>query len=177
MLSLYLYTALLIATALERLLEMVVSRRNAAWAFGAGAVEYGRGHFPFMVALHTAFLFGCLLEPWLLDREFNAWLGLPMLAVAIGAQALRWWAVTSLGRRWNTRVIVVPGMELVKDGPYRWFRHPNYVAVVAEGIALPLIHSAWMTAVTFTLLNALLLTVRIRTEDRALRNSPLMEAT
>jgi methyltransferase len=86
----------------------------------------------------------------------------------IAAQGLRWWCITSLGRQWNTRVIVVPGAQRINGGPYRLMPHPNYVAVVAEGIALPLVHSAWITALTFTVLNALLLSRRISIENSAL---------
>jgi methyltransferase len=91
-----------------------------------------------------------------------------MLLVVVASQGLRWWCITTLGHQWNTRVIVVPGLRLVARGPYRRLRHPNYVAVVAEGIALPLVHSAWVTAVCFTALNAVLLRVRISTENAAL---------
>lgn len=162
------YSALILATMLERLVEMRISRRNAAWSLARGGREHGRGHFPAMVALHTAFLLGCLAEVWLLDRPFIPAIGYPMLALALACQGLRYWVITTLGPRWNTRVIVVPGLPRITGGPYRWLRHPNYLAVVLEGIALPLIHGAWITALTFTLLNAALLTVRIRTEDRAL---------
>lgn len=162
------YAVLLGLVVLERLVELVLSTRHAAWALARGGVEVGRGHYPPMVALHSALLVACLAEAHLLDREFLPWLGLPMLAVVVLAQALRWWCIATLGRQWNTRVIVVPGMPLVRGGPYRWFRHPNYVAVVAEGVALPLVHTSWVTAVAFTVLNAWLLTVRIRTEDAAL---------
>lgn len=164
------YLALLAATAVERLAELVVSTRNARWAFARGGVEHGRGHFPPMVVLHSALLLGCALEVTLADRPFLPWLGWPALAAALGCQALRWWCIASLGPRWNTRVIVVPGLPLVTRGPYRWLRHPNYVAVVLEGVALPLVHTAWLTAVVFSLLNAwLLLGARIPTEERALR--------
>jgi methyltransferase len=91
-----------------------------------------------------------------------------MLAVVALAQGLRWWCISVLGHQWNTRVIVVPGLPLVAAGPYRWLRHPNYVAVVAEGIALPLVHDAWITAIVFTLLNLPLLAVRISAEETAL---------
>jgi methyltransferase len=106
----------------------------------------------------------------LADRPFLPALAWPMLAVLAAAQALRWWCIHTLGPRWNTQVIVVPGLPLVTDGPYRWrwLRHPNYVAVVAEGLALPLVHTAWITATVFTVLNAALLTVRVRCENRAL---------
>jgi methyltransferase len=91
-----------------------------------------------------------------------------MLAIVVGAQGLRWWCIHTLGRQWNTRVVVVPGAPRVSGGPYRYFSHPNYVAVVAEGIALPLVHTGWITAVVFTVLNAALLRTRIRTENAAL---------
>lgn len=170
MTSQILFTVLIGAVALERLAELVVAQRNARWAFARGARESGAGHYPVMVVLHTGLLAGCLLEVWLSDRPFVPALGWAMLALAVGSQVLRWWCITVLGPRWNTRVIVVPDLPLVARGPYRlrWLRHPNYVAVVVEGFALPLVHSAWTTALVFTVANAALLTVRIRTENRAL---------
>lgn len=166
------YTVLVLATGAERIAELVVSSRNARWSFARGGVEYGRGHFPPMVALHTGLLLACLAEVWLLDRPFLPWLGWPMLVLVVASQALRWWCIATLGPRWNTRVIVVPNLPLVARGPYRWLHHPNYVAVVVEGFALPLVHSAWITAVVFTVLNAvLLLAFRIPCENRALATS------
>ncbi|MBN9633143.1 MAG: isoprenylcysteine carboxyl methyltransferase family protein [Actinobacteria bacterium] len=166
------YTVLVLATGAERIAELVVSSRNARWSFARGGVEYGRGHFPPMVALHTGLLLACLAEVWLLDRPFFPWLGWPMLVLVVASQALRWWCIATLGPRWNTRVIVVPNLPLVARGPYRWLHHPNYVAVVVEGFALPLVHSAWITAVVFTVLNAvLLLAFRIPCENRALATS------
>ncbi|MDT5260737.1 MAG: methyltransferase [Mycobacterium sp.] len=162
------YYLLILAVAVERLAELVVAKRNARWAFAQGGKEFGHDHYPIMVTLHTALLFGCLIEPWALHRPFIGWLGWPMLTVAALAQVLRWWCITTLGRRWNTRVIVLPEAPLVRQGPYRWFHHPNYVAVVAEGFALPLIHTAWLTAVAFTLANAMLLRTRLRVENSAL---------
>ncbi len=170
--SVILYTALILATGAERIVELVISRRNAAWALARGGVESGRGHFPAMVALHTALLLGALAEVWLLGRPFLPALGWTMLAIALLCQVGRYAVIASLGRQWNTRVIVVPGMPLSRRGLYRfaWLRHPNYVIVAVEGIALPLVHSAWITAVVFTVLNAvLLLGFRIPTEARALR--------
>ena len=165
------YTVLILATGVERFAELVISRRNAAWAFARGGVESGRGHFPAMVLLHTGLLLGCLAEVWLLDRPFLPWLGWPMLVIALLCQAGRYWVIASLGRQWNTRVIVVPGMPLSRRGPYRWpwLRHPNYWIVAIEGVALPLVHTAWVTAIVFTVLNAvLLLGFRIPAEERAL---------
>ena len=168
MVSALAYTALIALVAAERLAELVVSNRNLRWSRQRGGIESGAGHYPAMVALHTGLLAGCLLEVWLLDRSFVPALGWPMLVLVIAAQALRWWCITTLGNQWNTRVVVVPGAPRVTSGPYRRLRHPNYVAVVAEGVALPLVHSAWLTAVVFSALNAVLLSVRIRSESRAL---------
>ncbi|MFB7243896.1 hypothetical protein CW362_11395 [Streptomyces populi] len=162
------YALLVAAVAAERVGELVVARRNGRRSRAHGAIEAGRGHYPAMVALHTALLIGCPAEVWLAGRPFVPALGWSMLAVLVGAQALRWWCIATLGFRWNTRVIVVPGLPLVARGPYRVLRHPNYVAVVAEGVALPLVHTAWVTALLFTLADAVVLTVRIRCENRAL---------
>jgi methyltransferase len=162
------YVLLILAVAAERVAEIVVAQRNLAWSRARGGIEFGAGHYPFMAALHTVFLLACVAEVALADRPFLPWLGWSMLAILLASQALRWWCVATLGRQWNTRVVVIPGAPRVSGGPYRFFRHPNYVAVVAEGIALPLVHSAWITALVFTVLNAALLTVRIRTENAAL---------
>ena len=165
-----LFVGLLVAVAVERLVELVVSARNIAWAREQGAVESGLGHYPVMVALHTGLLAGSVAEVLLLDRVFHGWLGWPMLALVLGSQALRWWCIATLGPQWNTRVVVVPEAPRVTSGPYRRLRHPNYVAVVVEGAALPLVHTAWITALVFSLANAVLLRVRIRCEDEALRS-------
>ncbi|MEU3502056.1 isoprenylcysteine carboxylmethyltransferase family protein [Streptomyces hundungensis] len=162
------YTLLVLAVAAERVAELVVARRNATWTLARAGVEHGRGHYPVMVVLHTGLLVCCLAEPALADRPFVPALGWPMLALALLAQALRWWCITTLGPYWNTRVIVIPDTRLVATGPYRFLRHPNYVAVVVEIFALPLVHTAWLTAATFTAANALLLAVRIRCENSAL---------
>jgi len=162
------YALLVLAVGGERLLELRVARRNAAWSFARGGVEHGTSHYPFMVALHAALLLGCVVEVVLASRPFMPVLGYPMLALLVLAQMLRWWCIGVLGPQWNTRVIVVPGSSRVAIGPYRWLRHPNYLAVALEGIALPLVHTAWLTAAVFTLLNAPLLAIRIRCEESAL---------
>lgn len=166
------YTALVLAVAGERMVELVVARRGARWSLERGGTETGRGHYPAMVALHTGLLAGALCETALAGREFVPAFGWTMVGVVVAAQALRWWCIRTLGPRWNTRVIVVPGLPLVSGGPYRLLRHPNYVAVVAEGLALPLVHGAWVTAVVFTGLNAVLMVVRIRCENAALAVAP-----
>jgi methyltransferase len=162
------YVLLVAAVALERLAELVVARRNLAWSRAHGGVEFGAEHYPLMVVLHTGFLAGALVEVIGLHRPFLPALGWPMFAIVVAAQALRWWCITTLGRQWNTRVVVIPGAPRVAGGPYRFVPHPNYVAVVAEGIALPLVHTGWITALVFTVLNAVLLRTRIRTENAAL---------
>ena len=163
-----LYLLLILAVGLERLAELVVSQRNLSWSRARGGAESGAGHYPVMVALHTGLLAGCLLESWLGHRPFLPGLGWPMLALVLLAQGLRWWCIATLGQQWNTRVVVVPGLPRVMAGPYRWLPHPNYLAVVVEGAALPLVHTAWLTALVFTVLNGWLLAVRIRVENQAL---------
>lgn len=162
------YWGLLAVVALERIVELVISRRNAAAAFAQGAIEVGQRHFRFMTVFHTAFLAACAIEPLLLHRAFVPAVGWPALALAALAQGLRYWAITALGARWNTRVIVLPQAEPVTSGPYRFIKHPNYVAVCLEMVCLPLIHGAWLTALAFSLGNAALLWVRIRVEEHAL---------
>ncbi|MFF8607090.1 isoprenylcysteine carboxyl methyltransferase family protein [Streptomyces sp. NPDC015346] len=162
------YTVLVLLVVAERFAELAVARRNGAWSRARGGLEHGSGHYPTMVALHTALLLGCLIEPWAADRPFLPLLGWPALVLALAAQGLRWWCIGTLGPRWHTRVLIVPGLPLVTSGPYRYLRHPNYVAVAVEGLALPLVHTAWVTALGFSLLNAALLTVRIRCENDAL---------
>lgn len=170
------YTVLVLLVVAERFTELAVARRNGAWSRARGGREHGSGHYPVMVALHTALLVGCLVEPWVADRPFLPLLGWPALALVLAAQGLRWWCIGSLGTRWHTRVLIVPGLPLVASGPYRYLRHPNYLAVVVEGMALPLVHTAWLTAVGFSLLNAALLGVRIRCEDEALAGARSLSA-
>lgn len=162
------FVVLVVLVGLERLAELVVSQRNTAWSLRRGGREAGAGHYPVMVLLHTGLLVGALVEVLVADRPYVPALAWTMLALVLLAQALRWWCITTLGRRWSTRVVVVPGLPLVTGGPYRWLRHPNYVAVVVEGVALPLVHTAWVTALVFTLANAVLLLWRIRVEEAAL---------
>jgi methyltransferase len=167
-----LFTLFVVVVGLERVAELVVSRRHEAWSMARGGVEYGRSHYPVMVALHTGLLVGAVVEVWVRRPDFVPALWVPMLLLVLASQALRWWCIATLGSRWNTRVIVVPDLPLVHGGPYRWLSHPNYVAVVVEGFALPLVGSAWITAAVFTVLNAVLLTVRIRVENAALATLP-----
>lgn len=166
------FTVLILLVALERVAELVVSQRNLRWSFERGGREYGRSHYPVMVVLHVGLLVGALVEVHMADRQPVPALAVPMLVLVLASQALRWWCIASLGHQWNTRVVIVPGLPRVTRGPYRWLSHPNYVAVVVEGFALPLVGSAWITALVFTALNIPLLAVRIRTEEAALSLLP-----
>lgn len=166
------FLLLVLATGLERLFELRTSRKHAALAVAKGGKEYGKGHFPAMVVLHTGLLIGALAEVFLLERPFLGWIGWSFLVLALLAQAARYWIIWTLGEQWNTRIIIVPGAKLVRRGPYRfaWLRHPNYWVVAIEGVVLPMVHGAWITALVFTILNAiLLLGFRIPAENRALR--------
>ena len=154
--------------AVQRLLELWYSRRNERRLRARGAVERGSGHFPAMVAIHTLWLVSMLVEGLLRGPEPPVWWPVPLAAFLL-VQPLRYWAILTLGVNWNVRVLVVPGGKLVKNGPYRYFPHPNYVVVAVEVLTFPLIFGAWITAVVFSLLNAALLYLRIRTENRALK--------
>jgi len=162
------FSALLAAVAAERVFEVWLSLRNTRRALERGGVEYGRDHYPWMVALHSSFFVACLLEVGVLDRPFRPVLAAPCLLLVALTMALRYWAVLSLGDRWNTRVVCEPGVPAVTAGPYRFLRHPNYLAVTIELAALPLVHGAWITAVLYSLLNAWMLHVRIGVEEAAL---------
>lgn len=162
------YTVFVGLIAVQRLWELEISKRNLRTLRSRGGIEAGGGHYPWMVALHTLFLISCVAEVWLLNRPWRPVVGLVSMSVLITALGLRWWALSSLGDRWTTRVVVVPGEKLVTSGPYRWFRHPNYLAVVLEIAAIPMLHSAWITALTFSVANLVLLKVRIGAEEAAL---------
>jgi methyltransferase len=166
--SRWLYTLVVALVACERAAELLIARRNHRWLAQQGAVERGAGHYPWMVLLHAVFLVASPLEVWLLDRPLLPWLAIPMTAALGAAMALRYWVVSTLGRRWSTRVVCLPGAPLIETGPYRWLRHPNYLAVVVEFLALPLIHTAWITAGLASLANAALLRLRIGVEEAAL---------
>ena len=164
------YVGLVAVVAVARGVELAVRVRNRRWSMAQGGVESGAGHYPVMVLLHTGLLVGAVVEVLALDRPFLPWLGWPMLALLVASHALRWWCISTLGHQWCTRIVVVPGRSAVTSGPYRFLRHPNYLAVVLEGIALPLVHTAWVTAAVFTVANAALLRVRIAAEEQALRS-------
>jgi len=149
----------------QRLGELALARRNTARLLAQGGVEHGAAHYPVIVALHAAWLAGLWVLAW--DRPIQpGW-----LAAYLVLQALRAWVLLSLGRRWTTRIIVVPGETLVRRGPYRFLPHPNYLVVAGEIAVLPLVFGLPLYALAFSVLNALVLAVRIRAESRALRGS------
>lgn len=153
-------------TTVQRLGELVVASRNTAALKARGGVEAGASHYPVMVAMHAAWLAGLWLLAW--DRPVNWQVNWPWAAAFAVGQALRFWTLCVLGRRWTTRIIVVPGETLVHAGPYRFLSHPNYVAVSIEIAALPLAFGLVAYAIVFSLLNLAMLWVRIREENRAL---------
>jgi methyltransferase len=157
----------LMLVAAQRIWELRLSSRNARTMAARGGVERGRGHFPLFVVLHSLWPLGLAAEVWLAGaRPGSAW---PIwLALLIAAEALRMAAIRSLGERWNVRIWVIPGAPPVRSGAYRWLRHPNYLAVTLELIAIPLLFGAWRTAIGASFLNAIALGIRIPLEERAL---------
>jgi methyltransferase len=171
-----LYTALVLVVALGRLAELRIASRNFKSLVARGGMEAGAEHYRWMVLLHVLFLAACPLEVWLLGRPFIPALAAVMLVLLILAALLRWWVISALEGRWTTRVVVLPGMPPVTRGPYRFLRHPNYLAVIVEIFSLPLVHTAWLTALVFSLSNAVVLRVRIRAEEAALARASNYEA-
>ena len=164
-----LFLLLVALTAAERLVELRVGIQNRQWSLQNGGIEFGQGHWPWMVVLHTLFLLSMVGEALLFPTAIEPNWALLMLAIALSAQALRWWCIRTLGSHWNPRVIIVPGYTRITTGPYRWLKHPNYIAVAVEGVALPMVLFCWRTAISFTLANAILMRVRIGCENDALQ--------
>ncbi|MBB3389150.1 methyltransferase [Rhizobium sp. BK275] len=161
--------ALLAFVTAQRLSELVIARRNTMALFARGAREIAPEHYPYMVALHTVWLVGL----WMLATGQPVqlfWFGLFMLL-----QVLRLWVLTTLGERWTTRIIILPGAPLVEGGPYRFFKHPNYMIVTGEIAALPLAFGMPLYALVFSLLNAAILTIRIRAENAALKSAMILK--
>lgn len=155
----------------QRLVELRLAERNRTWALAKGAREFGAEHYPLFFLLHTGWLLGWLAEALVqgprLSPVWYVWLSL-----FAAAQGLRYWVIATLGRLWNTRILVIPGVDRVRRGPYRFLSHPNYMAVAVELASVPLIFRAWRTALVATLLNAaLLLGLRIPAEERAWRST------
>jgi len=153
--------ALLLLATLQRLVELAIASRNTRALLAEGAYEVGRGHYPAIVFLHVAWLAALWLLVLLGDFEFEPWAAIAYLAV----QGLRLWTLKSLGRYWTARIIVVPDAPLVRAGPYRYLRHPNYIVVILEIALLPLAVGSWPIALGFSIVNAIVLAWRIRVEN------------
>lgn len=152
----------MIYVTLARLAELAIARRNTARQLAAGAREFAPRHYPLIVAVHVAWLAALWAMVW--GQQVH-WV---WLAVFAALQPLRVWVLATLGPRWTTRIILVPGAQLVRAGPYRWIKHPNYAVVVGEIASLPLAFGLWPLALVFSILNAAVLTIRIRAENMAL---------
>ncbi|OEF96680.1 isoprenylcysteine carboxyl methyltransferase family protein [Desulfuribacillus alkaliarsenatis] len=160
---------LLIVVILQRIGELQIAARNEQWMREQGAVEHGKEHYKYIVMMHVLFFVSLLTEVIASGAELATWWWIPFVLFML-AQALRFWTIRSLGQYWNTKILVIPNAERVNRGPYRFIRHPNYLIVALEIIAIPLIFQAFITAAVFTVLNAwILLYVRIPAEEKALR--------
>ncbi|MFS0574548.1 isoprenylcysteine carboxyl methyltransferase family protein [Sporosarcina sp. 179-K 3D1 HS] len=164
------FTVIISIVIIQRIVELAVAKRNEKWMRSQGAFEAGAEHYPFMVMMHVAFFVSLIMEVALLDRPLSPlW---PILfAIFLLAQIMRLWCLSSLGKYWNTKILVLPGAEVVRKGPYKWFRHPNYVVVSVEILVLPLLFGAYFTAFVYSLLNLWMLSARIPAEERALREA------
>lgn len=162
---------LIIILALQRISELLIARRNEQKVLSEGAVEYDRSGYKVIVAMHVAFFLSFIAEYYILRRSLNMLWPL-LLTIIVLAEILRYWAISSLGKYWNTKILVTAGAPLVSRGPYKYMRHPNYLAVVIEIAVIPLIFSCYITSVLFTLFNLMVLRRRIRIEESALRREP-----
>lgn len=155
---------------LQRLIELFVARRNEKWMRSQGAFEVGATHYPIMVTMHITFFIAILLEVVVLERILSPFWIL-LLGIFLIMQTARIWCLRSLGKFWNTKIIILPGAAVVRRGPYRWVRHPNYLIVTIELLVLPLLFGAYFTAILYSLLNAWMLSVRIPAEEKALKEA------
>jgi len=169
MVSQIFFTIVVVAVALQRLIELQKSETNRHLLLAQGAREHAAAQMPWMAALHASWLIAMVLEVWILRRPFNATLAAVAFVFFLAGQVLRLLAMRDLGERWSARVLTLPGAPPVTRGIYRYLRHPNYIGVVIEIAAMPLLHSAYGTALIFSLLNGLLLHLRIRAEESALK--------
>ncbi len=150
----------------QRITELPRSKKNERRLRALGAVEHGRDHYPAIVAMHTLWFIVMILELIIIPRQISPWWYL-LLPTLLGVEFLRYWTLRTLGDRWTTRILVLPDEEPVTEGPYRWFRHPNYIVVIAEILLVPLILGCYVTAVTFSIANGIMLSIRIRAERGA----------
>lgn len=164
------FTILVALVITQRLIELIIAKRNEYTILRKGGFEVGAAHYPLMVMIHSAFFVSLIGEVLLLDRNLS-FLWIFFLTTFLIMQIGRFWCLYSLGPFWNTKIMILPNANVVKKGPYRYFKHPNYVIVTIELIFLPLLFNAYLTAILFTLLNALILSIRIPLEEKALKQS------
>ena len=170
------FLLLLAAVAATRVIELRISRRHQRNMHRHGIEKHADPHYRWMIALHAAVLAGAAVEVVLLHRPFVPWLGVPMALLAALATALRWWVIRTLGAHWNVEVMASAPLGVVTQGPFRWVRHPNYLGVFVELVALPLIHSAWITAIFAAAGNAWVLRRRLQIEEPVLSANPVYRA-
>lgn len=168
MTPLYWYLLLVLVIAAQRIWELGRSKRNTQALMERGAIEIGAQHYPVMAALHTTWLFACVAEAFSQNTAPPLSMVLGAMALLVMGQSLRLIAMATLGERWTTRIIVLPRTDVVSTGIFRHIRHPNYLGVILEIAALPLVFGGWKTALGFSIANGLLLWVRIRAEEAAL---------
>jgi methyltransferase len=166
------FLALLLLVALLRLAELRISKRHQQEMIARGAAKVEEPRFRWMVLLHTSVLAGAAIEVIVLKRPFIPWLAAPMFLVFLAANAVRWWVIRTLGEHWNVQVMDSTRLGVVTSGPFRYVRHPNYAAVFAEMLALPLIHTAWITAAAGAIAHMGVLAQRLSTEERVLFANP-----
>jgi methyltransferase len=171
-LSVIVFLGLLLGVAMLRFVELRISKLHQKEMAARGAAKIDEPKFRWMVLLHTAILLGAALEVILLRRPFIPWLAGSMFAVFLAANAVRWWVIRSLGEHWNVQVVDSTRLGVVTSGPFRYVRHPNYAAVFAEMLALPLIHTAWITAAAGAIAHTGVLAQRLATEERVLSANP-----
>jgi len=148
---------------LQRLSELCVARRNEKWLLTNGAIEYGRGHYPYIVLLHFFFILSMIGE---YSMRSDPHIDYFIAGLFLSLIALKIWIIASLGTYWNTKILRISGMTPIKKGPYKYFKHPNYIIVVCEFIVVPLVFHLYWTAIIFSILNAFMLLVRIQAENR-----------
>jgi methyltransferase len=166
MLFAFFYTYLVV----QRIIELMIAKRNEKWILEKGGYEAGREHYKWIVAVHILFFVSLLLEVQFFQKHLTPFWPF-LLPIFIILQILRVWVIVSLGKFWNTKIMILPNAEGVAKGPYRIMRHPNYVVVTAEILIIPLLFEAYITAVVFTILNLAVLSIRIPEEERALMNN------
>jgi len=156
---------------IQRLIEIRISKKNEKWLRSEGAIEHGKKHYKFIVILHILFFISMIVEYNSSDRsnELNT-INYLFLVFFFILQISRIWVLRTLGKYWNTRILRIPGSQLIKAGPYKYFKHPNYIIVVCEIFTIPMIFNLFLTAIVFTILNAVMLSIRIRSENNALKN-------